>query len=138
MAQFRTESPVFTGKANPAGFLECHAETFQSSTSIDLKVNSTKVVGTTVSGLGFFVPSYIILVAVTLSGLTVQPAFTFMANNFNCAMTAANDYNFFSLESTSAVSAIDINTNVSFTMDTVATATTYTVRAYVGGIYTRI
>lgn len=138
MAQFRTESPVFTGKANPAGFLECHAETFQSSASIDLKVNSTKVVGTTVSGLGFFVPSYLLLVAVTIAGLTVQPIVTFMGSSYACAMTAANNYNFFNLEVITNIPAIDINTNVSFTMDTVATATTYDVRAYVGGMYTRI
>lgn len=138
MAQFRTSSPVFTGKANPAGFLECHSEVIQSSGTIDLKVNSTKVVGTTWSGLGFFVPSSLLLIAVTISGLTVQPNVTFMGETFVCGMTAANHYNLFSLGTNSAASAIDINTGVSFTMSLVATATTYDVRAYVRGMYTRI
>ena len=137
MASFATKTQSLSGKSNPAAFIECNAEVLRSAVHT-LKTNdTTKSVGTTWEGLGVFTPTFILVVATTITALVTQPEITFQGQTFVCTMTAANDYAIFWLDSTNRT-AIATNSDIFFTVAVLANATTYEVRAFVGGFYTRL
>lgn len=137
MAQYRSQARPLSAKRGRASFIECYAELVDAA-AINLKTNdSTKDLGLTWQGLGVFVPTQLVLVATTITAMTVQPQVTFQGVTFTCTMSATGRCNIFNLAATDQTPIAE-NAMLFFTVAALATATTYLVSAFARGFYTRL
>lgn len=132
---YKSKAYALTSKSPPASFLERSVE-LRRATGINLTETdyTTKDIFTTVSDLGLFIPTELILVCTAISGMTVQPQVTFMGETFTCTLTTVDDYMICQLGTVRKV-AVAASSVVFFTVPALATATTYTVAADVRGYY---